>query len=104
LRHIFDLHVISDDVALQPRGELFADFRIAVDEQRVDIGADEDVRVDLAFDRQDAGVNSRSVIRLAEIVADLPVQIADAIGAAEAQFGALREINDPAGLQRSRTQ
>ena len=95
---VFEGGIIGDDVALEAGEEGFAQFGLGVDEEGSRFGRDEDVAAETALGGGDAGRDGIGGGKARDIRGDLAVEIADAISAGEAEFGAGGEIGNAAAL------
>ena len=78
-RHIVDLHIVGDDVMLQPGRELFAHPAVGIDQKRFTVSHDKHIGVNLSFSSQNAGVNRGRFGCFPQIVRDLSIQITEPI-------------------------
>ena len=83
---ILDLDVVGYDVTLDSRREVFAHFRIGIEQERISLGGNENDRVQLPFRAQDRGLNRRISGCFPQIIGDLTVEKAKRVRSSNTQL------------------
>lgn len=95
--HVHDLHVLGHDVVFQPRLEGVDQAGFEVEEQLLRKGEHMDVRNEPSLGRTERRRTPGSDRQRPDVVGDLSIEEADAIGAGEAESAPESEVKDGDG-------
>src|SRR5664279_14220 len=96
--HILDLHIVRDNVSLNPSWEFLPHFRIGIKHERSRFRGNENIRIHLSLGTQDGSLNGEIGSRFSQVVADLTVEEAKGVRSRNAELYALREVKKRVAL------
>lgn len=82
---VFDADIIGDDKFFDSCAERFAQGGVGLDEQGIGCGSDADIGIEPALGGDDGGADGVTGLEFFEILGDLTVEEADAVGTAQAK-------------------
>jgi hypothetical protein len=97
-RGVHDLDVVGDDEFFEALRDFFGEAGLEIEQQFIGEAEDVQVALHFAFGGGDGGVATFAGAEFFDVVGDLAVEEAGAVGADEAKAGAKTEIEDAGGL------